>query len=168
MRLELAVRLAASATAWLLRQYFSDMRHAPFGSTSATCDMRLSAALQLYTATCDMRLSAALQRHAVHCDMRLPAAQRQQRLSCGHSLQQQFHLERAMWFCVLSLLFLSCVWRLVCIISLLLRMVSLCSLIAVSSCFCSLCSCRPVSSVAHVLLFCYSILPLFLLSLCTR
>jgi hypothetical protein len=34
-----------------LRQHFSDMRHAPSGSTSATCDMRLRQQLQRH-ATC--------------------------------------------------------------------------------------------------------------------
>jgi hypothetical protein len=80
------------------RQHFSDMRHALSGSTSATCDMRFPAALQRH-ATC------AFLQHFIH--MRLAPSRC---TTTVHSLQQQFHLERAMWFFVLSLLFLSCVY----------------------------------------------------------
>ena len=50
----------SSSAACAFRQHFSDMRHAPSGITSATCDMRLPAALQRHAT----RASAATQRRA--------------------------------------------------------------------------------------------------------
>ena len=79
----------SSSAACAFRQHFSDMRHAPSGSTSATCDMRISSnsattcasaatsaicvrfgrnsamtMFQQQLCDCGMRLSAALQLHS--------------------------------------------------------------------------------------------------------
>ena len=53
----------SSSAACAFRQHFSDMRHAPSGITSATCDMRLPAALQRH-ATRAFRQHFSDMRHA--------------------------------------------------------------------------------------------------------